>query len=109
MHSFFSLIIHQRMIFFAVIELKKCLRRHQVLREKSASPVPEEPAKSNDIEYDPKHLSELAKRLCLEEDFEAKSEFLKMLGLVYVPPEQKEGKFFRNIIALKVFIRMKFK
>lgn len=86
-----------------MVELRKCLRRHQVLREKSASPVlNQEPVKSNDIEYDPHHLSELAKRLCLEEDFESKTEFLKMLGLMYVPPDQKEGKFFTSL-QLKFF------
>lgn len=85
--------LKKKILLFTVIELRKCVRRHQVLREKSCSPVLEDLPKSTDIEYDPKHLAELAKRLCLEEDFEAKNEFLKMLGLMHVSPEQKEGKF----------------
>ncbi|XP_054722574.1 uncharacterized protein LOC129232455 [Uloborus diversus] len=86
--AYFGLTTHTRK---QIIEIKKWVRRHQILREKSCSPVFEKP-KEPVIEYDEKHLAELSKRLCFAEDFGAKTEFFKMFGLMFVPPEQKEEK-----------------
>ncbi|GIY51877.1 DUF3736 domain-containing protein [Caerostris extrusa] len=74
------------------LELKKCIRRHKILRERSLSPV-EETIKKEINEYDSLHLAELSNRLCFSEDFQAKTEVLKSLGLMYLPPEQKKRDF----------------
>ncbi|CAL1272576.1 unnamed protein product [Larinioides sclopetarius] len=73
------------------LELKKQIRRHKALRERSLSPVEESSVKKEKlIEYDSAHLAELSSRLCYSEDFQAKTEFLRALDLKNLPPEEKE-------------------
>ncbi|GFQ67879.1 DUF3736 domain-containing protein [Trichonephila clavata] len=94
--SFFGLVTDSKR---QALELKKCLRRHKALRERSLSPVEDTPVKGEYIEYDQSHLAELSNRLCFSEDIVSKTEFLRTLGLVFLTPEQKEEKdIVRNII-----------
>ncbi|XP_015912037.1 uncharacterized protein [Parasteatoda tepidariorum] len=87
------------------IELHKCIKRHQALREKSMSPVDMEPIKEPEIEYDVEHLNELAKRLCFEEEFQEKSDFLRSLQLSFIPLDQREDKERLDKIVLQDKLR----
>ncbi|KAF8786840.1 hypothetical protein HNY73_008502 [Argiope bruennichi] len=81
------------------LELKKRIRRHRALRERSLSPVEDSSVKKEEIiEYDSAHLAELSSRLCYSEDFQAKTEFLRALDLKYLPPDEKEER--ENIIKI---------
>ncbi|GFU07773.1 DUF3736 domain-containing protein [Nephila pilipes] len=94
--SYFGLVTDSKR---QALELKKCMRRHKALRERSLSPIEDISVKGELIEYDQSHLAELSNRLCFSDDILSKTEFLKTLGLMYLTPEQKEEKeTIRNII-----------